>query len=272
MQGSYINGFAPRDGQPLYPELWRGCVGAWAPCLGPTGLTLRDWSGCSNHLSLTSMDAGTDWVSNQGRYTLDYDGMNDYCLGHNAVPLSLASAAWTIATWIYIRTYQLDNAWNAYVVGSADFRAFTFGLYNSRLSLIFSTTGSSWVAITTGATTVSAGRWHHIAATRTAWGTHTVYLNGVPDGTLISAGGVVLNNQILKVCAHYGLVSNRHNNGFQDDTIAYNRDLPLRELRLLASRRGIAYELAPRRRSRIFTGGFKTIWAARKAQIIGGGV
>ena len=73
LPASYSNGFAPRDGQPLYPELWRGCVGAWCPSLGPTGLTLRDWSGFGNHGTLTNMDPGTDWVLSGGRYALDFD-------------------------------------------------------------------------------------------------------------------------------------------------------------------------------------------------------
>ena len=65
---------------PLYPELWRGCVGAWSPSLGPTGVTLRDWSGYARHFALTNMDAGTDWVASGGRYALDLDGTNDYLL------------------------------------------------------------------------------------------------------------------------------------------------------------------------------------------------
>lgn len=58
LPGRYANGFAPRDGQPLYPELWKGCVGAWNPGLGVTGLTLRDQSGFGRHGTLTN---GPTW-------------------------------------------------------------------------------------------------------------------------------------------------------------------------------------------------------------------
>jgi hypothetical protein len=40
-------------------------------------------------------------------------------------------------------------------------------------------------------------------------------------------------------------------NGLIDDAVFYNRELSFHEIRTLASRRGIAYELAPRRRSRV---------------------
>jgi hypothetical protein len=42
---------------------------------------------------------------------------------------------------------------------------------------------------------------------------------------------------------------NRQNLGWSHDTAVYNRALSAQEIRLLATRRGIAYEMAPRRRS-----------------------
>ena len=59
---SYGVGFARNAAQSEYPELWRGLVGLWSPSLGPTGLTLYDWSGNKNRGALTNMDASTDWV------------------------------------------------------------------------------------------------------------------------------------------------------------------------------------------------------------------
>lgn len=75
---SYAQGFAPRDGPPENPGLWKGLVGFWAPHLGPTGLTLRDWSGFQNHGTLTSMDPATDWMSSLYGWALDFDGTDDY--------------------------------------------------------------------------------------------------------------------------------------------------------------------------------------------------
>jgi len=50
----------------------------------------------------------------------------------------------------------------------------------------------------------------------------------------------------------------------------YNRGLTAGEIRLLATRRGIAYEA---RRDIVFgSSGFSAYWARRNSQIIGGGV
>ena len=82
-----------------YPELWRGLVGAWSPCLSPRGGTvLRDLSGRGNHGTLTNMDATTDWVTSGGKTALDFDGSNDYVsIDHNSI------FAWpkgaTFSTW-----------------------------------------------------------------------------------------------------------------------------------------------------------------------------
>ena len=61
-----------------FPELWEGAVGAWAPCLGPTGLRLHDFSMRQNWGTLTNMDAATDWVVDGGQYGLDFDNANDF--------------------------------------------------------------------------------------------------------------------------------------------------------------------------------------------------
>jgi hypothetical protein len=73
MQPSYQSGFyAPGRGVAKHPELWRGCVGAWNPGLGNTGLSLRDWSGNQNNGTLTN---GPTWGVSDGRQALDFDGV-----------------------------------------------------------------------------------------------------------------------------------------------------------------------------------------------------
>jgi hypothetical protein len=62
-------------------------------------------------------------------------------------------------------------------------------------------------------------------------------------------------------------------NCMMDDIRLYRRALSGQEISLLASRRGIAYELAPRRRSsvQVVGGGFKAAWIPRRSLIVGGG-
>ena len=83
-----------------YPELWRGLVGAWSPCLSPRGGTvLRDLSGRGNHGTLTNMDPETDWVTRGGKQALDFDGSNDYVNLERRVLDDVASAC-TINAWV----------------------------------------------------------------------------------------------------------------------------------------------------------------------------
>ena len=112
---SYANGFAPRDGRPLYPEFSHGLIGNWAPCLGPTGLTLRDWSGRANHGTLTNMVPGDDWIVSDGRYSLDFDGSNDFV----SLPVAIAAATWTIAATINVAA--ITAAFQR-IIGTASFQ------------------------------------------------------------------------------------------------------------------------------------------------------
>ena len=70
---SYRSGFySPRrGGTPKYPSLWDGCVGAWAPSLGQTGLTLRDESVFGNHGTIVGP---TNWIVRHGKTGLLFDG------------------------------------------------------------------------------------------------------------------------------------------------------------------------------------------------------
>jgi hypothetical protein len=58
---------------------------------------LLDRSGRGNHGTLTDMDAATDWVVDDGRYALDFDGVNDYVLTGWFRP---AATSTSISIWI----------------------------------------------------------------------------------------------------------------------------------------------------------------------------
>lgn len=256
LQGSYANGFAPRDGQPLYPELWRGCVGAWAPCLGPTGLTLRDWSGYANHGTLRNME-GADWSLNRG-YTLDFDGLDEY-VDCGAARVPAGNIAWSF--WLWNRASGV-NAGIVY-----DDASIVGVRYNNANNLRVNTTPANLYLVDAS---VATNTWIHYAIS--------------VDGTTMTTfkNGVLFNQQTVVACTGMnnvnigwllGASADRYWNGYLDDIRIYRRALSSTESLILSRRRGIAYDLASMRRSSVFmAGGFKAYWAARKAQIIGGGL
>jgi len=233
LPATYQNGFAPRDGQPLYPSLWRGCVGAWNPGLGPSGLTLRDWSGFGNHGTLTN---GPTFAASQGKYAMSFDGTDDYVeTSMHIIPAGNA----TISCWVYTRStvegyflveWSTDN--NMYVgVFSGNWIARTGdggGGFSSLLS-----------------TAATADKWTHLSASRTS-STLTLYLNGAAmvstSATSYQGGGI----QPLRICR---LGTSIYANCLISDAMIHSRALSPNEIRTLATRRGIAYVMAPRRRS-----------------------
>lgn len=76
---SYTQGFARQRGDSAHPEPWEGLVGLWAPVLGPTGMTLLNWSPYGQALdgTLTNMDPGADWVGSESGWTLDFSDNTD---------------------------------------------------------------------------------------------------------------------------------------------------------------------------------------------------
>jgi len=275
LPASYANGFAPRDGQPLYPSLWRGCVGAWNPGLGPSGLTLRDWSGFGDHGTLTNMDAGSDWIVNSGRYALDFDGTNDHTVHSTSIKLS---GAFTVSWWENITTANLFNTICAFRTSASS--AFIVYRNTNFLYQYLAFRDSTSVATNgfraTGASNPSTvvGTWRHFAITgqNVSGASSTgfsVYENGVSlavTDCATFAAGTFVNSWARDGLGTFSATK-------FDDMLIHSRALSAAEIRLLASRRGIAYELAPRRRSSVAVagGGFKAAWIPRRSLIVGGG-
>lgn len=255
--GTYHNGFAPRDGQPLYSSLWRGCIGAWAPCLGPTGLTLRDWSGFGRHGTLTSMDAGTDWLPSQGRYCLDLDGSNDYvpCV----VNPTLGANPITMSVWV--RQSTDTSSGHVWKIGNAVSNQ-GLGIYKGRTGdMRFGLHAGS--AVSWDGWTPKVGKWTHIAGVIRS-GFIALYVDGIEVVTNTSVNPYAIGTDFFNIGSAQSVIDPW--NGQIDDLRIYTRSLTVGQIAKLASRRGIAYDLAPRRRSKVF-GGFKAAWAARKALI-----
>lgn len=247
LPGSYTNGFAPRDGFPLYPSLWRGCVGSWAPCLGPTGLTLRDWSGYGRHGTLTGMDPATDWVVNEGRYTLDFDATNDYVACGTIPELNGASAA-SLTGWIYRASTGATVAFGA---AAGDVSA------GNKLSCIWFSDGNiytnaSAASVSYGVCALTGVGWHHIAIVFNGSGAGNstrlrVYIDGVLK-TLSFSGTIPATLGTITPEFTFGRdATNRYSGGNIDDVSAFSRGITESEIRLRCRQRGIAFAMPVRR-------------------------
>ena len=231
---SYANGFAPRDGRPLYAELWTGCVGAWNPGLGVSGLTLRDWSGFNRHGTLTN---GPTWVANQGKYALSFDGSDDYVdTGNTLVSLSGATSL-SFSFWGRRRAAGNILAMIQNNAGSTAYNGITpysdgnvyFFIYPNFISYAHNSTDWCNYAMTFSSSTIKG------------------FINGVQVASGAGPAAKGTTTDTLKIGVYQ--LGATHANGFQDDHFLYNRALSQQEIRTLATRRGIAYEMAPRRRS-----------------------
>lgn len=79
--------------------VWLGSIAALCPSKDTSGdgtTTLTDFTGVGNG-TLTNMDASTDWVTDDGKRALDFDGSNDY-VATQQCPLG-ALKCFAISVW-----------------------------------------------------------------------------------------------------------------------------------------------------------------------------
>lgn len=238
LPGTYANGFAPRDGRPLYESLWKGCVGAWNPGLGVSGLTLRDQSGFNRHGVLTN---GATWAASQGKYALDFDGTDDYVDVGNlgTFPDKGAILFWMNPAVIanYNNPFQTDS-------GNAGIRFEETASGQFYIVIAYAGSPDVHYYLSSGLT---ANKWIHVSL---VWDKPANIVKGHLDGVQkFSESQTNWPSSLPIVRIGTGLTSSRFWNGFMDDVLIYNRALSPQEIRTLATRRGIAYEMAPRRRS-----------------------
>jgi hypothetical protein len=208
--------------------------------LGPTGLTLRDWSGRGNHGTLTSMDSGTDWVASQGGYCLDFDGTDDRVAFGSLSETGLVSNM-SVSIWVYIlnttplqgiisQTGFSDEGWQIAVQNGS----IRFPVYNLNTA------------------SVTANRWNHICCVRRGTGTATneVWINGSLV-TSSSASNRLSPTYNLVIGKLYGGTGAFYFAGQVRDARIYSRPLCPHEIKLLGASHGIAYEMAPRRKASV---------------------
>ena len=180
---SYKAGFARNAAESAYPNRWKDLVGLWAPCLGPTGVTLRDQGRFQNHGTLTNMAPATDWAVTDKGYALNFDGNDQWVIAgpqsfqtdtpitvlcwhrttdgntHALVSKSPGTGGASNTGWILfyhgddhvrVRFYEADNSRHDADVGSglADGEWHQFGFVYDGSTQLFSIADGVWSAPT----------------------------------------------------------------------------------------------------------------------------
>lgn len=247
-----------------YPELWDGVIGAWAPCLGPTGSRLHDHSRMANWGTLTNMDPPTDWVVSDGQYALDFDGSNDYV----DCRIVYLVGDFTISLWMKSGNVAQTNRYllASNSPGNVNQYALIYG-YVSQSVEFFSNSFTGADPRTGSTIAIADTAWHHIAYS---------YRNGVWSGY---RDGVEIFS-VLRVFA-LGLPLTNVSIGafaFGSNVLAGNLDdIKLRNRGLTAQQAAMEYQLGRggmyqrRRRSRIYLpqAGFQAAWARTSNVLLG---
>ena len=229
---TYQSGFyAPGRGTALHPELWDGCVGAWNPGLGNTGLALRDWSGNQNNGTLTN---GPTWGVTDGRQALSFDGVDDEV--QLASPITFTNDA-TVAFWFR----RGSGSAQIFASGSNYGEGYWFNINGND---VYQNWGNQYGTFIGEGANYAVGSWNHVTLVRSG-SNYLIYRNGL----LVDNAVVAANTGTLRGFgrAYYGVGTAAKLNGQLDDTRIYKRALSANEVRTLAQRPGIAYELAPRK-------------------------
>lgn len=250
--------FAKSQTEAEYPELWRGLVGAWSPCLSPRGGTvLRDLSGLGRHATLTNMEPETDWKSSEGKTAIDLDGA-EYVMTSTSVPSIKMVSGWfyPTSTTGYRRLWQWSsNGCSAYL---------DVNTYN----LVVTFSGSSY---NTGAA-LTANSWTHVCCAYIpgASSTFSVLLNGKQVSSHSPADNSF--NSAFEIGWSSG-AAGQYWIGLFDDVLAYNQGSRTAAMIHRLGRGGWA---TPRRRRWNYATAQTAIpywvFARKNARLIGGGV
>ena len=237
LPGTYANGFAPRDGQPLYPQIWhmRPYL-ALMPGLGPTGNSFLGWDGARQRTSHVNTVTQTPVG---GRYAATFSGSRSST--DNTLRHGIGTGNFTWCVWVKPTT--ISSAYRCVITNGS----FAPGLY-------VTSTVSSQLLLYAGAnissgTVLTAGVWQHIAVRRTGT-TVEFFVNGIKTSGSGTSSFSIADSAMSVGSSAAGSQSESYD-GSVDDVFCFASALPDSLIRIMASRRGVAAELAPRHRSSV---------------------
>lgn len=229
---SYRSGFysPDRGGVARYPSLWRGCIGAWHAGLGATGLIVRDQSRYSRHGILGSMSPATDWVLVDGVPAIELSGGTEQI---SIPPVELGSQG-SMAAWLRYTDIANSGFFRAAKSG-ANYFDFGFIYAGSVYCGWYQPADDDRMSPTVSAIDLTLNRWCHLAITWTN-DTQRLYFNGrqVATNSVTALWTGVTSMYVSGYTPFYGQLG---------EFSIYKRELSIGDIRLLASRPGIAYEL-----------------------------
>ncbi len=268
---SVHSGFARSASEAMFPRLFPD-AGWWCPSLNPAmgGTRLWDLSGRQNWGTLTNMDPATDWVTSGGKYALDFDGSNDHVNLGQRSPFQIDfSSRFSISAWI--RTTASSGG----IIGKRVLAGWYFSIEGANVIGLILQGTSSAIIVTSVASGVSDGNWHHVAATYTG-NSNASGISLFVDGRQVSTTTVLnsaIGSMLNAIDTTIGAVTTNQFflAGQIDDIRIYNRALTAGEVRQLYN---VGRGNMPLRRRRRYTeqaAGFKGYWANRQ-HLIGSGV
>jgi hypothetical protein len=178
---------------------------------------------------------------------LSFDGTNDYVLvSHNT---AYNTTAITISAWVMVRNYPAIAA-QIVSKGNVDGVSFPFefDLGSAGKPRFYQSQSGGLATAIVAASAISKNVWHHVVAVNNT-NVASIFVDGIQDGTDATPATIATVETTAIGIGSDGTGSHYFLDGNICDVRIYNRGLSTQEIRLLANRTGIAYEMAPRRRS-----------------------
>jgi hypothetical protein len=266
--------YASNAAEARYPQLLQGRVFAACPSVqGPAGLNVYDLSGRGRHASIAVQTAPNGWVRSTGRYAVLLNASGRDCI-NAGTQAGYVDYDLTVCTWVRKLASTTGGAYNNIWGVCRWLSGGSAGSNEYILSIGDGVSGSSNVPASaieigttqytiTGTTAITLNQWQHVAMVRRGT-TLTQFLDGKPNGTMTVGSGAIQNRtRNLKIGdSDISVDLGTGTNAEFDDVAVYSRALTDGEIRLLATRRGIAYEarrdvfgqVTGARRRRILTG------------------
>lgn len=223
-----------------HPALWDGCMFAWAPCLGPTGLSILDWGPYRRSQVLNNFTLSSAWDVWRGFGGLKFDASNDWCQA-SGTRFSDADAVQSFSTWLSFASVASSPSQAILTLrDTAGSRAIQLYLASGTLRMF------KWggTLLVNSGITPSVDDLTHVAFVNDG-SNRTIFVNGVQAATATTS--LQPGTVETAIIGSWDIGPGDTPNCRLYDLRLYNRVLSTGDVRTLSTRPTIAYEAAVRR-------------------------